>query len=70
MLQDIPGVQVSSTVSFTDLAYAGDNVLLGDNFEAVQEALEGIQRSATAVDLRIDAAKMKVFSAQKDVTQK
>ncbi len=55
-------MQVNSTVSITDLAYAEDIALLGDCFEAVQEALEGVERYATAVGLRINAAKTKVLS--------
>ncbi len=47
-----------------DPAYADDTALLGDSFEAVQETLEGIERYAAAVGLRIDAAKTKVLSAQ------
>ncbi len=56
-LQDVPGVQVGSTVSITNLAYADDIALLGDSFEAVQEALEGVERYAAAVGLRVFAAK-------------
>ncbi len=62
--QDATSVQVSSTVSITDLAYADDIALLGDSFEAVQGALEGVERYAAAVGLHINAAKMKVLSAQ------
>ncbi len=57
-------MQVSSTVSITDLAYADDIVLLGDSFEAVQDALEGVERYAAAVGQRINATKTKVLSAQ------
>ncbi len=68
-LQDVPGVQVSSTVSITDLAYADGIALLGDSFEAVQDALEGVERYAAAVGLRINATKTKVLSAQVAASQ-
>ncbi len=57
-------MQLRSTVSITDLAYAGDIALLGDSFEAVRGALEGIERYTAAVGLRVNAAKTKVLSAQ------
>ncbi len=41
------------TTSATDLAYADDIALLGDSFEAVQDALEGVERYAAAVGLKL-----------------
>ncbi len=58
-----------STVSITDFAYADDIALLGDSFEAVQDALEEVERNAAAVGLRINAAKTKLPSAQVAITQ-
>ncbi len=52
-----------------DLAYADDIALLGDNFEAVQDALEGVERYAAAVGLRSNAAKTKVLPAQVATSQ-
>ncbi len=56
-------------VSSTGLAYADDIAPLGDSFEAVQDALEGVERYATAVGLRINAAKTKVLFAQVAASQ-
>ncbi len=57
------GVQVSTTLALTDLAYADDIAILGDSFEAVREMVNGVHRFANAVGLRIKAAKTKVLSA-------
>ncbi len=62
-------MQVSSTVSITDLAYADDIALLSDSFEAVRQAPEGVERYAAAVGLHINAAKTKVLSAQVTASQ-
>ncbi len=62
-------MQVSSTESITDLANADDIALLGDGFEAVQDALEGVERYAVAVSLRINTAKTKVLSVQVTASQ-
>ncbi len=60
----VTGVQVSTMLALTDLAYADDIALLGDSCEAVQEMVNGVNRFANAVGLRINAAKTKVLSAQ------
>ncbi len=49
--------------------YADDIVLLGDSFEAGQDALVRVERYAVAVGLRINAAKTKVLSAQVAASQ-
>ncbi len=48
----------------TDLTYADDIALLGDSAEAVQDALNNIDRFAKVVGLRINASKTKVMSTQ------
>ncbi len=68
-LQDVPGMQVISTVSITDLTYAADIALLGESFKAVQEALEGVERYSAALSLRINALKTKVLHAQVAASQ-
>ncbi len=57
------GVQVSTTLALTDLAYADDIVLLDDSYGAVQEMVNGVHRFADAVGLRINAVKTSVLSA-------
>ncbi len=60
---------MSSTVSITDLSYTDDIALLGDSSKAVQDALEGVERYAAPVGLRINVAKTKVLSAQVTASQ-
>ncbi len=60
----VTGTQVSTTRALTDRAYADDSTMLGDNYDAVQEMVNGVHRFANAVWLRINAAKTKLISAQ------
>ncbi len=62
----VTGVQISTTLALTDLAYADDIALLGGSYEAVQEIVNRGHRLANAVGLRIDAYKTKELSAQRD----
>ncbi len=52
-----------------ELPCADDIALLGDSFEAVQEALEGVECIPAVVGLRINAARTKVLSTQMAVLQ-
>ncbi len=45
--------------SITDLMYADDIALLGDSMEAIQVALNNIDRYSKVVGLRINASKTK-----------
>ncbi len=65
-LRDSQGVQVGENLYLTDLTYADDIALLGDSAEAVQDALDNIDRFAKVVGLRINASKTKVLSTQPD----
>ncbi len=63
-LRGSQGVQVGENLYLTDLTYANDIALLGDSAEAVQDALDNIDRFAKVVGRRIDASKTKVMSTQ------
>ncbi len=60
---------MSSQVQVTGVADAEDTALLGDGFEAVQKALEGIERYSGVFGLRINAANTRALFAQVAVTQ-
>ncbi len=62
-------MQVSSTVSITDLNFANDMALLEDSLETVREAVKGVGPYAAVVDLWIYAAKTKVLSAKVTIPQ-
>ncbi len=51
-------------LNLTDLTSAEDITLLGDSAEAVQDALDNIDRFANVVGLRINASNTKVLSTQ------
>ncbi len=55
-------VQVGENLCLTDLTYADDIALLGDTAEAIQDALDNIDRFAKVVELRTNASKTKVMS--------
>ncbi len=48
----------------SDLAYAGDIVILNSSYSESQGLLEAVNRYAAAVGMRINASKTKVMSAQ------
>ncbi len=56
-LRGLQGVQVGEYLYLTDLTYANDIALLGDSAEAVQDALNNIDRFAKVVGLRINASR-------------
>ncbi len=58
------GVQVGDNLYLTDLTYADDIALLGDSAEAVQDAVDNIDRFAKVMGLWINASKTKVMSTQ------
>ncbi len=58
------GIQVGENLYLTDLTYVDDIALLGDSAEAVQDALNNIDRFAKVVGLRINSSKTKVMSTQ------
>ncbi len=66
----VTGVQVSTALALTDLVYADDIAIPGDNYEAVQEMVIGVHRFANALRLRINAAKPKVLSAQMNLSNR
>ncbi len=47
----------------SDLAYADDIVILSSSYSETQGLTEAVNRHATAVGMRINAAKTKVMSA-------
>ncbi len=58
------GVQVGEKLNRTDLTVSNDTGLIGDSAEAVQDALDNIDRFAKVVGLRINASKAKVMLTQ------
>ncbi len=63
-LQNSQRIQVGENLYLTDLTYADDIALFGDSAEAVQDALDNIDRFVEVVGLRINASKTKVMSVQ------
>ncbi len=62
-LQDYPGVHVGANVHESNLAYAGDIVILSSSYSEMQGLLEVVNRHATAVGMRINASNTNVLSA-------
>ena len=60
---EFPGVQINNHFRITDLEYADDVVILGDNFHEVQQMLELVNRFASQIGLQINVAKTKYFSS-------
>ncbi len=56
-LRSSHGVLLGENVNLTDLTYADDIALLSDSTEAIQSALNNIERYSKVVGLRINASK-------------
>ena len=62
-LEDYAGVQVDATTWISDLEYADDVVVLGDDYGDLQVVLQRITHFAAMVGLTVNTTKTKAFSA-------
>jgi len=58
-----PGVAVGRNFFLTDLDYAVDKALLGENHGDVQASVSRIHEMASTIWIRVNAAKTKILSA-------
>ncbi len=56
-MQNYPGVQVGTNAHVPDLAYAGDLILLSNNYGGMQYLLDVVNLHAAAASKRINASK-------------
>ncbi len=56
-MQDYPGVWVGTNAHVPDLAYAGDLILLSNNYGGMQYLLELVNLHAAAAGKHINASK-------------
>jgi len=61
-LPGFPGVAVGRNFFLTELDYAGDIAILGENHGDVQAAANRIHEMASKIGMRINAAKTKILS--------
>ena len=60
---DFPGVQLDEQTRITDLEYADDVVVLGDNMIDIQQLLDRIYNSSSKIGMEINVGKTKYFTS-------